>query len=135
MNRLEDRVIFSGDGDVLAGRELAPFVFFLQDVNDIVQPAFTRHRQRVCGIAVGINARRVIGPRFHEHAHRIGVPIYDRIVNGAVFVAFGHVNIDQIGLRVENAPHLPNIALGRCIAQVRNFIASICGHTLPFSIG
>ena len=131
-NSLKKRVILLRNGNILASREFAFLVFLSQNLNNIIQAAFICYGKRVRSIAVGINTRRVICTRLHQHAHCIRVLIHNRVVNGEVLVIFGHMNIDQIGLHIQNMTNLSDIALTCRFAQVSDLISSICIHVNSF---
>ena len=131
-NSLKKRVILLRNRNILTRSEFAFLVFLSQNLNNIIHAAFIRHGKRVRSIAMGINTRRVICTRRHENAHRIRVLIHNRVVNGEVFVIFGHMHIDQIGLHIENMTNPGDIALTCRFTQVGDLISSICIHVGSF---
>ena len=132
LNSLKERVIIFRNRNILTSREFAFLVFLSQNLNNLIHAAFICYGKRVRGIAVGINTRRVICTCLHEHAHGIRVLIHNRVVNSEVFVVFRHVNIDQIGLHIQNMLNFGYIALACSIAQIGDLIRSICIHVNSF---
>ena len=124
--RLEQEVIFLADGDVLARRQLASFVLFAHDVYDHIIFALLGYRQRAGGVPVRVDAGHVIGSCLHQYAHRLDLLMHHRVVDSSMFVVLGHVDVDQVGLDVEDLADRRNVTVGRRLTKISYVVGWVC---------
>lgn len=95
----------------------AEALLFFDDGDELAIVAIPGDDQGRGGIAVRVNAFARVGSGFHEQAHHGRVAAQDRVVQGAMLVAFRQVDANQLRPSVEENARFGQVAGLDCFGQ------------------